>query len=387
MTMQGSGETGKTAGILFSGFDAVGIGMLQAGISPAWAIEKEPEIAAVAQMNLSHKIIVADILSIDPALLEQVDLLHASPPCPSFSIANAGALETEIDLALARKVAEFVRVLKPRFFTLENVRLYRKSESWLKIILPALFAGGYMVDAAVLCAAAFGVPQERWRFIVRAVRGGFVPWLPPAEPWQGWFQAVEDLIPGLPESQFAGWQMAVMPENLKTIIVANGYYENLVHRAAEEPIFTITANSNQAGLKAFIVNSQQTNPSRPLTVRDQDDPMFTILSNMLAKNSPPKAFIVDCQYGGDPKKETRGLTISPDSQPMFTVMAGQNRRTIRAQLSTGRVVSMSVHALARFQSFPNWYRLPENKILACKGIGNAYPSLWYRKLAEGLIKS
>jgi len=319
------------AGVLFSGFGGVEIGMLQAGITPAWAIEKEPEIAAVAQANFDHKIIVADILSIDPALLEKVDLVHASPPCLSFSIANAGALETEADLAMARKVAEFVRVQKPRFFTLENVRLYRKSESWLKIILPALFEGGYMVDASVLCAADFGVPQERWRFIVRAVRGGFVPWLPPAEPWRGWYQAVEDLMPGLPDGRFSDWQMAAMPEHLKTIIVA--------------------------------------------------------MSNMLARNEPPRAFIVDCQYGGDSKKEMRGLTIRTDGQPIFTITAGQNRRPIRAQLSTGRIVSMTPLALAQFQSFPRWYKLPENKILACKGIGNAMPALWYRKLAEGLIRS
>ena len=136
-------------------------------------------------------------------------------------------------------------------------------------------------------------------------------------------------MPGLPDGRFSDWQMAAMPEHLKTIIVA--------------------------------------------------------MSNMLARNEPPRAFIVDCQYGGDSKKEMRGLTIRTDGQPIFTITAGQNRRPIRAQLSTGRIVSMTPLALAQFQSFPDWYRLPENKILACKGIGNACPSLWYQKLAKNLF--
>ncbi len=45
----------------------------------------------------------------------------------------------------------------------------------------------------------------------------------------------------------------------------------------------------------------------------------------------------------------------------------------RAWLSRGRVVSMTPRALARFQSLPDSYVLPEKKSLACKGIGNGVP--------------
>ena len=357
--------------------------MSQAGIEPVWSIERDPAIAAVAQANFEHKIIVADILSVDPANLEAVDLLHASPPCPNFSNAKQDAVETENDIALARKVAEFVKVQRPRFFTLENVPRYRKSDSWLKIIQPALYEAGYMVHAALLNSADFGVPQTRRRFIVRAVRGGFVPWLPQAEPWPGWFQAIEDLISELPDSQFANWQWALMPEELKTMVIANGCYEKLVSRLASEPIFTLTANSNQAEIKAFIINSQNMNSS--LTVRGENEPMFTIVSNMLAKNSPPKAFIVGGQYQTANNAIRRIPQNRLSDEPIWTITASEHGDT-RVWLETGRVVALNTRALARLQSFPDWYRLPDNRILACKGIGNAVPPMWYQKLAEGLTR-
>jgi hypothetical protein len=54
---------------------------------------------------------------------------------------------------------------------------------------------GYWLHVDVLNAADFGVPQTRRRLVVRAVRGGFVPHLPPKIAWRGWYDAIADLIP------------------------------------------------------------------------------------------------------------------------------------------------------------------------------------------------
>lgn len=335
----------KTIGVLCGGFGGVEIGAMQAGLKSVWSIEIDPAIAEVAQKNLHHKIIVADILDIDPATVEQIDILHASLPCPNFSIAKAGGKETEQDIALATKTAEFIKVLKPQIFTLENVWLYRKSQSW-QIINDALTEADYWFDMAHVNSADFGIPQTRKRMIVRAIRGGFVPYLPQPEPWQGWHEAIEDLIPELPESEFALWQLARMPDELKTFIAP--------------------------------VNTEN------LQLRYTDDPMATIAGGH--QHSKYRSFIVDCQKNGTIKSNgLRGLTIRQSSSPIFTMTAMQNKRPVRAFLSQGKVVSMMPRCLARFQSFPDWYELPENNKLACKGIGNALPPLWYEKIARGLI--
>lgn len=127
---------------LFTGGGGADIGMRQAGIDVRWGVEINPAIAAVANANLGGHVQVGDILSCDAGDFEPVDVLHASPPCPSFSQAKVGAVETAHDIQLARQTAHFVTTLLPRVFTLENVWLYRFSRSW-HIIEDALHGAGY----------------------------------------------------------------------------------------------------------------------------------------------------------------------------------------------------------------------------------------------------
>lgn len=50
-----------------------------------------------------------------------------------------------------------------------------------------------------------------------------------------------------------------------------------------------------------------------------------------------------------------------------------------------RVVAMTMRCLARFQSFPDWYELPEKRTLAARVIGNAVPPLLMQKVAEAML--
>jgi len=106
---------------------------------------------------------------------------------------------------------------------------YRKSQSW-KLIREHLQRSGYDWNAWKLNCADYGVPQTRKRMIVAARKDGPRPKKPPAthaenpssgglfggdlNEWVGWHEAIEDLIPDLPETGLADWQKERLPDEL-----------------------------------------------------------------------------------------------------------------------------------------------------------------------------
>lgn len=360
-----------TGATLFSGFGGVEIGMVAAGITPLWGIEYDPAIAAVARDN-GHPVITADILEANPADFPAVDVLHASPPCPNFSQAKTDAGETEEDIALATAVCWFITTLQPKVFTLENVYGYRKSISfsWIEQVLNA---GGYHVRWWHLNSADYGVPQTRKRLVLVAAldfvprkpvathcdpskTAGQLPLFSPLRTWVGWYEAVEDLIPALPDSQFADWQLRRLPEWMHGSLIG----------------------TDGTAVQSFLVDPN--NPSRDSTVRLCGEPMVTInATHMRRPITTPKAFVVDSRNGRN--YEGQNLTIRDTSQPIYTIHTGGPGRH-RVLMPTGRVVQMTPRALARFQSFPDSYQFPDNTVLACKGIGNAMPPLLYQRVIE-----
>jgi DNA (cytosine-5)-methyltransferase 1 len=247
----------QTAATLFSGGGGADIGFSQAGVDVRWGIEQDEAIAQVAREN-GVSVQVGDVTEADPGSFEAVGVLHASPPCPNFSVAKTGGEETEEDVSLAQGVVRFIRGVQPTLFTLENVWGYRKSESW-RLIREALQDEGYRWNAWRLCAADYGVPQTRRRIVVAARQGGPRPTRPPAthaedpregglfgeglEEWVGWHEAIQDLISGLPETELADWQKDRLPEELlETTIVDTQPNARGQCRRAPEPTKTVAAD-------------------------------------------------------------------------------------------------------------------------------------------------
>ena len=387
-----------------AGFGGVDIALRERGFEVI-GVEIDMAIAMVNVLN-GGNIIVADLLDFDFGGLVDIILGHFSPPCPRFSIArNKKAVlelvalisdmarfqvvlngESEIDMALARKICEFIRVVRPAHFTLENVWQYRNSLSWLNIWY-TLLDEGYGVDAWNLNAADYGIPQSRKRMIVIARRDGRQPAKPfpthAKEPdlfsqrWVGWYSSIEDLLSGLPESEFAPWQLARLPDELKTLLLMTSN-TNLLESdyqpgrgviGVDDPANTVMASVGRSLPRALLVPGDNTGNGVVLV---GIDPMVTVQTRP-PERCPHRAFIVDCQYNGSADENgNRGLTIRETDQPVFTVTATQTKRQVRVAVQ-GRVVSMTPRCLARFQGIPNWFVLPENRDLACRGIGNLLP--------------
>lgn len=420
----------KTIRTLFSGGEGVGVGAREAGLVHVDGFEYDDKIAQVARDN-GFNTITADVLDIDPHTLQRTDVLHASPVCTNASVANSDGEESPLDRVTARKTAEFVTVLKPDWFTLENVYPYRKFESF-GIITDALTQAGYSWDYWHVNSADYGVPQTRKRLILIARLGRgqrvtmppvthhnpadyddaqMVMFAPQTKPWVGWYAAIEDLIPTLPESEFANWQLKRLPDEIKdnflphtqvnsgtdgrygaepsttiahqknpdkAFILAQGKYNNHIPKSMDyEPVGTITSNTNQLGLRAFIADGKLSTSGNNKTIQINHgnlpvDNGLTPSPTVSASNGA-RALLVDYS------NTSRDATQLDSDNPAMTVSKWHGRRASHAPhawLQSGRVVKMTPRALARFQSLPDDYKLPQRSkfdIDLMEALSNALP--------------
>jgi DNA (cytosine-5)-methyltransferase 1 len=321
----------KTFASICTGGGLADIGFQSAGLNPIWGIEIEPSIAEVASANLKHKVYVDSAIGFNWHNAERPDHLHISPPCQNASIANSKGGEGELDKAISLSCCEAIECFKPKSFTLENVAGYRVFWSFRKIV-DTLWGLGYWCNVDILDAADYGVPQNRKRLILRAVLGGFPAPLSESTKWQGWYESIEDLIPLLPESSFAQWQLDLMPEVYSSILVDGQNARSL----------------EKGGLNYRVGGS----------------PSFTVSTSI----APRRAFLVD----GTANDRGSSVTIRDRQEPCFTLKASQNKKPVRAW-DEGRIVALNARCLARLQTLPDWYELPNNSKLASKIIGNGVP--------------
>jgi len=421
--------TERTIATLFSGFEGFGVGARAAGYTHLWGVEFSPALAAVAERNGFHTL-VDDVRAVDYASLPRPDHLHALPVCKNASVAKTDGAESPEDLETAQAVCRAIEALRPDSCSLENVRGYSKFASFGAIVA-TLRRLGYGVAYAVLNSADYGVPQTRERLILRAVAGQerpvlptpthahadkIAPWLDTRLPWVGWLKAIADLVDALPDSAFAPWQLKRLPREIRESLMLSAVNADgtTLPRMSNDPAFTLQATAYKHMPRALLVHG---NDMRSMPTRDEDNPAFTIMagSHSVGVSAPsiyPRAWVVDCQDS----RAASGRTVSPDAAPMFTLSASMEpRRPARAYLtqlqpnargdwraatepaktlsagdaahqhnlaSAGRVVKLSPRCLARLQSFPDSYALPERAALACEGIGNAVPCLLAQRIME-----
>jgi DNA (cytosine-5)-methyltransferase 1 len=225
-----------TAVVLFAGGGGIEAGMVQTGIRPVVAVEYDPTkpdlsraIATSHHRNFHEygcsviQQTVQDVaLSRFSGFPVNPDYLHASPVCANFSqahTAKAGiASETEDDKSAAHSVAQALRQLRPKVFTLENVPRYQSSQSFA-IILEALEALGYRVSYSIVNMADFGLPQARRRLVLVACQERAIS-LPPTSVPIGWYEAISHLIPTMPDSQLLVRQQQAVKQFLATGVPA-----------------------------------------------------------------------------------------------------------------------------------------------------------------------
>jgi DNA (cytosine-5)-methyltransferase 1 len=181
-----------TSTVLFSGGGGVECGLLDGGFHTLQSVEFDPldpkrsdRLAEQFKLNFPDtNLIRKSVTELEAKDLEHTDLLHASPVCSSFSKVNWGGHETDWDKQLSASVAFALGVVKPKIFTLEQVPLYSKSESW-KLIKDKLEEDKYTINTRFIDSIEFDTPQYRTRFFVIASKDSTIGFPPPsyAKPW------------------------------------------------------------------------------------------------------------------------------------------------------------------------------------------------------------
>lgn len=334
-----------------TGGDLFGVGAVQAGYRVVDGFEIDPRKAAVARRN-GHNVHVADVTRLHFGLLCAVDHEHWSPSCKTASQANSAGGETPDDIAVAQACVASIHAhaaRRGRTWSLENVWGYRNFKHCFPPILEALTAAGFDWRFEHINMADFGVPQTRKRLILWAVHRSCrerVPLLHPTHrkggdmfhaPWIGWYAAIEDLIPTLPETKPAPWQQQRMGRLDKSMLLSG----------------------------AMVAGSS-------VALRGTDEPAFTVCDGR--NGSPERALLLD---GSNSRNSGQAVSVRPGTDPAFTLRAGR-ADAYRAQVE-GRWVKVTLPCLARFQTVPDDYRG-----LTVEINGNGVPPRFARQLMEVL---
>lgn len=436
-------EDEKTYGDWFSGFGGMTIGAIEAGFKPVFACEYDKEIAGVYKDNLGDHVRVGDLLGMDNGVshptmprsrsarkrrlqdmqgdwlrraiangakhsefvfktpqFPRVAWKHDSPPCPNFSVAKKGAREGARETALAWKCAEYLMYARPRYYSLENVQGYAGSQS-LEVILKTLVGLGYGYSCHVLNSADYGVPQTRKRLILRArcrwyatTEAARDPPISEEDSQKTSVVSIWRLIPASPVGRMARGRCRHSPFVPR---------QRVCRLATQE-------NANDAACLTRRTHEHSAHVNRPRLWRTGDD-----------HDGPPGLPPIAPERHSHARLERQHRPALDPGEPCYTIAdtgrSGNAGRVLIAHEETGgRIAQLTVRALARIQTFPDWYRFPAgtesyqkkqrnsytvggefpaeldrwqaehletSRSLSCRGIGNAVPP----KMAEAIGKA
>jgi len=184
---------------VFAGCGGLSLGLLQAGMSGVFAIEKNPMAFETLKHNLidgnkfnfdwpewlprkamSCEELLAEYSSQLENMAGSIDLLVGGPPCQGFSIAGRRN-PSDPRNQMAEQYLKLVSILRPTYLVIENVSGFASKfnetksrelddrfskTSYADFIVDSLENLGYSVSSGLVNCSDFGVPQNRRRYLI-----------------------------------------------------------------------------------------------------------------------------------------------------------------------------------------------------------------------------
>jgi len=337
---------------LFAGVGGLSLGFSMAGFEIVYANEYNKAIAESYRKNHPNTFVdTTDIVEVDfektfRCYENKITVVMGGPPCQGFSQKGKRiGLDDERNF-MFQQFVKVVKITKPKFFILENVtNILTSEDGYFKDEIIKKFAQlGYEVEAKVLKAEKFGVPQIRRRAVFLGALGKLNFNLPDGN---GITTTVSDALDDLPK-----------------LISGEGYVEQ---EYASPPKSEYQKKLREKSKKVF--NHFSTKHSDVVLER------LSLISVSGSKEDLPAHHRTKSIHSGtwmrlDPKGFSPTITTRFDtpSSGQFT-LPYQDR-------------CLTVREAARIQSFPDdfiFYGTKSNQMLQ---VGNAVPPLMAYEIAK-----
>ena len=356
------GARRPTAIDLFSGAGGLSLGLRDAGFSVLVGADSDIRSVETHEANLGGLGYVGDLS--DPSeLIERlegwgiarVDLVAGGPPCQPFSragrsmirnlVASGARASDDPRAELWQGFMAVVEHLKPRAVLVENVPDLPGWDdgSVLMGFYESLGDLGYDVDARVLDAFQYGVPQHRARLFLVGLRdSGDFTWPEPDHAITTLRDAIGDLPPVPPAQRtdripYFAEPRAPFQKRMR---------EGVASEDARSIYDHITRDVRPDDAEAFtLLGEGQTYVDLPEHLRRYRSDIFTDKYKRLAW-----------------AEVSRSITAHIAKDGYWYIHPAQNR-------------TLSVREAARVQTFPDWFRFAGQPSLRLKQIGNAVPPL------------
>lgn len=166
---------------IFAGCGGLSLGLEQAGFKAIYANEINPICANTYKLNINideKNVYVEDInewiekIKDEKIEFGEVGLVSGGPPCQGFSMANRQRIIDDPRNNLYKSYLEFLKIVKPKFFIMENVKGMANKIDEIKNDFKDILGDEYDISHRLLNAKYFGVPQNRERLFMIGNRIG-----------------------------------------------------------------------------------------------------------------------------------------------------------------------------------------------------------------------
>jgi DNA (cytosine-5)-methyltransferase 1 len=334
---------------LFSGAGGMSLGFTQAGFEVLAAVDNWRDALGTFALNDPNaKVFLTDMSDLQSARelfqsLPDVDVVIGGPPCQGFSIAGKRDPLDPRNM-LYKSFVDAIRVKRPKAFVMENVPTIASptnAELFAEII-EDFKSLGYLVEARVLRASEYYVPQNRRRMFIVGTRSD-IPAVFEFPKQSEVVNTTSDAISDLPDSSIDdGSPYPTPPLTQLQMILRKGSDYLYNHQVTEHSIATrsvislVPDGGNYKDLPASLQGIRNVN-------------------------------IAWTRFSSD--------------KPSNTIDTGHRHHF---HYKYNRVPT--VREAARLQSFPDSYIFLGSKTSQMKQVGNAVPPMLAKLIAENLYK-
>jgi len=383
---------------LFCGAGGLSLGFQSAGFKMAFANDINEEYAFTYELNHPgtkfftksiEDLSTAEVLKNTGIHRTEVDLLIGGPPCQGFSInAPKRSLQDDRNHLFKEYGRLVLEGLRPKVIVMENVpgMVSLDGGNFIKEIYTLFNGAGYRMRHMVLCAAHYGIPQERWRlfFIGTILKDMEITFPPPTHyaPVRANFSGGRDLT-WLSAIRNGDKQPNLFGKRLKKFTVVKDAIDDLPALAATE------------GAEEMAYCSRPRTPYQRL-MRSGSKKLYNHVAGVLAPQNLDRLRFI--QPGGSWRDIPFELLPAGMKKARRSDHTRRYGRVAPDGLS-GTVLTkcdphwgsffhyvqdraLTVREAARIQSFPDAYRFYGSRVSQYEQVGNAVPPMLAKTLAD-----